>query len=477
MTVDITPEHPSVPEFARPTLDRSAFDHLRRRFRGDLIRAGDAAYDERRRVWNGSIDRYPALIARCTGVADVVAAVAFAREAGLPVAVRGGGHSFPGLSVCDGGIVIDLRPMHEIRLDLEAGTVRAGAGVLLGELDQATQAHGLAVPVGAVTHTGLAGLTLGGGIGWLMRKHGLTIDQLLSVQVVTAGGEVVRASETENAGLFWGVRGGGGNFGIVTEFEFRLHRVGPIVLAGLIYWPLEQGARVARAYRDWCRDAPDELTTALVLRRAPALDFVPTALRGRFVIGIAGCWSGIIENGERLLEPMRNLGSPALDLWAPRPFVEHQSMLDPGYPPGLWAYLRACDVAELDDAVLDVTLDHASRIESLRSTVTIWQLGGAIARVGAADTAFGSRASGHMFNITGATDSADGFDQARTWTRDLWAALAPHQVGVYVNFLMEEGDARIRQAYGTERYDRLKALKRTFDPANLFRLNQNINPA
>src|SRR5204862_7246694 len=253
-------------------------------FRGAIVRPGDPTYDDHRRVWNGSIDRRPALVARCTGVADVIAAVTFGRRTGLPVAVRGGGHSFPGLSTCDGGIVIDLSPMKGIRVDPIARTATVQAGVLLGDLDRETQAFGLAVPAGIVTHTGLAGLTLGGGIGWLMRKHGLTIDQLLSVELITADCQLVKASEDENADLFWGIRGGGGNFGIVTEFEFRLNPVGPIVLAGPILWPMEESPNVLRFYRDWITDAPDELTTIVVHRHAPPLEAIPPELHGRPVV-------------------------------------------------------------------------------------------------------------------------------------------------------------------------------------------------
>jgi FAD/FMN-containing dehydrogenase len=457
--------------------DAAAALALELSLRGELVWPGDPSYDVTRKVWNGSIDRHPALIARCRGVPDVIAALMFARRTGLVVAVRGGGHSFPGLSVCDGGIVIDLRSMNLIRVDPEAGTVRAQAGVLLGELDRATQEFGLAVPVGSVTHTGLAGLTLGGGFGWLMRKYGLAIDQLLSVEVVTAQGEVVRASEAENPDLFWGVRGGGGNFGVVTDFEYRLHTVGPTVLSGLLLWPLDEAPEVMRFYRDWADVAPDELTTALILRRAPAIDLIPESLHGEPVVGVACCWVGPIDEGERALEPMRRFGSGAVDLVGPRPFVEHQAMLDPAFPPGIWIYSKATDVSALSDDVLDVMLDHAARVASPRSGIIAWQLGGAVARVGELETPFGSRSSGYLVDILGATDSAIGFEQERDWARDCWAALAPHHVGAYVNWLMDEGEQRVREAYGAERYARLQTVKRRYDPENVFRLNQNIRPA
>ncbi len=457
-------------------LDSAAIRELGSGFAGELVRPGDASYDERRKVWNGSIDRRPALIARCAGIADVGAATLFARRTGLPVAVRAGGHSFPGLSVCDDGIVIDLAPMKGIRVDPDARTVRVQAGVLLGEVDRATQPLGLAVPSGIVTHTGVAGLTLGGGIGWVMRKYGLSIDQLSSVELITAEGERVTASETENADLFWGVRGGGGNFGIVTQFEFRLCDVGPTVVAGPIFWPIEQSPEVLRFYRDWIADAPDELMTIVVHRKAPPLPFVPAELHGKLIVGVVCCYTGPVEEGMKVVRPLKDFGSPVLDLCVPKPFVDHQAMFDPSFPPGQWYYFRSCDVAELTDDVIDITVEHSMRIRSPLTSFPIWQLGGAVARVGEEATAFNGRGVGHTFNINAATETADGFDEERDWVRDFWSALKPHHTSVYVNFLMEEGEERIRQAYGTQKYDRLKALKRKYDPGNLFRLNQNIPP-
>jgi FAD/FMN-containing dehydrogenase len=460
----------------RVRLEAAAYSQLEAAFSGELIRPGDPTYDEHRKIWNGAIDRFPALIARCRDVDDVIAAVAFGRETGLPVAVRGGGHSFPGLSVTDDGLVIDLGLMNAIRVDTEARIARAGAGVRLGELDRATQPFGLAVPAGIVTTTGLAGLTLGGGIGWLMRKYGLTIDQLVSVDLVTAGGEFVKASETENADLFWGVRGGGGNFGIVTEFEFRLNPLGPMVLAGPIFWPMEDSARVLRFYRDWITDVPDDLTTIVVHRKAPPLSFVPSHLHGRRVVSVTVCYAGPIEEGEKVVRPLREFGSPVLDLCAPKPFLEHQSMFDSSLPPGYWYYFRACDVAELTDEVIDITAEHALRLKSPVTAFPIFQLGGAVGRVGEADTVFNGRRAGHTFNINATTVTSEGFDEEREWSRTMWTALAPYHTSVYVNFLMEEGEERIRQAYGPQKYDRLKALKRKYDPDNFFRLNQNIRP-
>ena len=457
-------------------LDPAALRELRAGFQGDLVEPGDGGYDEHRRVWNGSIDRHPALIARCAGTADVIAAIRAARETGVPFAVRGGGHSFPGHSVCDGGVVCDISRLTGVSVDPQKRTARAQAGTLLGQLDQATQAHGLAAPAGIVTHTGLAGLTLGGGIGWLMRKFGLTIDQLRSVEMVTASGDVVRASVDENADLFWGIRGGGGNFGVVTEFEFNLNPLGPEVLAGPIFWPIEESPKVLRFYRDWIAEAPDELMTIVMHRKAPPLDFVPKELHGKLIVGVVSCYAGSIEEGERVLAPLRKIGSPVLDLCQPKPYLEHQSMLDPSFPHGRWYYMRACDVAELTDEVIDITVDHAMRIRSPFTAFPIWQMGGAVGRVPDDATAFTSRGAGQTFNLTSATEGPEGFEEERQWTRDFWSALAPHHMGVYVNFLMEEGEERVREAYGAEKYDRIKALKKKYDPGNLFRLNQNIAP-
>jgi FAD/FMN-containing dehydrogenase len=459
-----------------PTLDPGALESLVSTLRGEAIGPADRAYDERRKVWNGSIDRRPAIIARCAGVADVIAAVRFARANGLLVAVRGGGHSYPGLSVCDGGMVIDIGPMKGIRVDPETRTVRAQAGVLLGELDRETHAFGLAVPAGFVSHTGLAGLTLGGGIGFFMRKYGLTIDNLLSVDLITADGDFVKASEEENADLFWGLRGGGGNFGIVTDFEFRLGTRGAELLSGPVFWPAEEAPNVLRFYRDWIADLPDEMTTSVIQRKAPALPVVPPDLVGKPVISVVCCYSGPVAEGEAVVRPLKRCRSPVLDLCVPKPYLAHQSMFDPSYPHGWWYYVRSCDVAELSDDVIDIMAEYGTQISSPITSVGIWQLGGAMARVGEHETAFNGRTAGHTFNINGNAQTADGFDEEREWARSYWSALSPYHKSVYVNFLMDEGEDRIRQAYGATKYDRLKSLKRKYDPDNFFRLNQNIAP-
>jgi FAD/FMN-containing dehydrogenase len=465
-----------VPQILQDPVDQSALRELASGFRGELVLPTDASYEVHRAVWNGSINRFPAVIARCAGVADVIEAVRFARRTGLTAAVRSGGHSFPGLSVCDGGVVIDLSLMNGLRVDLASRTVRAQAGIRLGELDRETQAFGLAVPAGIVTHTGLAGLTLGGGIGWLMRKYGLTIDQLISADVVTASGDRLKASDRENADLFWGLRGGGGNFGIVTEFEFRLNPVGPEVLAGPIIWPMEQSADVLRFYRDWITDVPDDLTTIVIHRMAPPLEVIPAALRGRPVVMVICCYAGSVEDGEKVIRPISEFGSPLLDLCAPKPFVDHQAMFDPSFPEGWWYYFRSCNVAALTDPVIDITAERAQQMTSSLTAFPIFQLGGAISRIGDDETAYHGRRAAHTFNINATTASSDGFDEEREWSRSLWTALSPYHSTVYVNFLMEEGQQRVRDAYGTAKYDRLRLLKQQYDPDNVFRLNQNIAP-
>ena len=445
-------------------------------FRGSVLRPGAEDYDVHRKIWNGSFDKFPTVIARCAGVSDVVAAVKLGQESGLPVAVRSGGHSFPGLSVADDALMIDLSPMKGVRVDPEKRTARVQAGVLLGELDKETQAFGLAVPSGIVTHTGVAGLTLGGGIGWIMRKYGLSVDQLVSVDLVTAEGEFVKASADENADLFWGVRGGGGNFGIVTEFEFRCVPLGMQVLAGPVFWPMEQSGEVLRFYREWVADAPDDLMTIVIHRKAPPLPFVPPELHGKPVVMVIPCWSGDIEEGEKFIRPLREFGSPVADVCVVKPYLAHQAMFDPSFVPQRWYYFKSCDVAELSDDIIDITAEHSLQMSSPLTTYPIWQMGGAVGRVGDDETSFNGRSAGFTYNIGGCTETSAGFDEAREWVRDFWSALQPWHEGVYVNFLGNEGAERIQQSYGPKKYERLQALKRKYDPDNFFHINQNIPP-
>jgi FAD/FMN-containing dehydrogenase len=458
-----------------PTIDA---EPLRARFGGSVILPADPGYDAARTIWNGAIDRRPACIARCTGAADVVAAVGFARERDLLVAVRAGGHGVGGHALCDGGLVIDLSLMKGIRVDPVAQTARAEAGVLWGELDRETQLHGLATVGGIVTHTGVAGLTLGGGIGWLMRKHGATVDNLVSVDLVTADGEVLTASEDENPDLFWGVRGGGGNFGIVTSFEFRLHPVGPIILAGLLFHPLEEAPEVLRFYRELAAAAPDELTTIVELELAPPLPLLPEDVHGKPVVMVGACYAGRPEDGAEVVRPLKQFGNPIVDLLEPKPYLALQSMFDPLVPHGWHRYWKSVELPPLTDEAIDRLIEHTSRITSPRSYTIMLQLGGALGRVPEDATAFGQRDAAHnvVINAVWTEDDQEG-DRHTAWAGAFFDALQPHtRDRVYVNFLGDEGPDRVRQAYGDARYDRLVELKRAYDPTNFFRLNQNIEP-
>jgi FAD/FMN-containing dehydrogenase len=447
-------------------------------FPGELLRPGDDDYDEARKVWNGAIDRRPALIARCASPADVAAALRLARDRDLPIAVRGGGHSIAGLSINDDGLVIDLSPLRAIKVDPDRRTARAGGGVLWGELDAATQAHGLATVGGIVTHTGIAGLTLGGGIGWLMRRHGATVDNLLAADVVTVDGDLLHASADENPDLFWGLRGGGGNFGVVTSFEYRLHAVGPTILGGPIYFALEDGPEVLRFYRDFIDGAPDELTTILNLRPAPPLPFLPEEIHGQPVVTVAVCYAGDVDCGEALLAPLRRCATPLVDAVGPRPYTDLQRLFDPSVPHGWHYHWRSCELPPLTDAAIDTLLDRAAHITSPRSYIIVFQLGGAVARVGEDSTAFAQRDAAHDVNINAVWLAGDAdADRHVQWVRDTYEALEPHSRGrAYVNFLEDEGQDRVRAAYGPAKYDRLVSLKRRYDPDNLLRRNQNISP-
>src|SRR5437764_9017843 len=459
------------------TLEETALAELEAGFRGQVVGRDDPGYDEHRKIWNGSIDRRPALIARCAGVADVMSAVKLARQHGLQVAVRSGGHSFPGLSTADDAFVIDLSQLKGVRVDPHERTARVQAGVLLGELDRETQPFGLAAPSGIVTHTGVAGLTLGGGIGWIMRKYGLSVDMLRRVDLVTADGELVKASADENADLFWGVRGAGPNFGIVTEFEFRCVPLGPQILAGPIFWPMEESGEVLRFYRDWVAEAPDELMTIVVHRKAPPLPFVPEELHGKPVVMVICCWVGDIEEGQKFIKPLKDFSSPVADVCLPKPYLTHQAMFDPSFVPGRWYYFKSCDVPELTDDIIDITMERSLQIKSPLTSYPIWQMGGAVSRVGDGDTSFNGRHAGFTYNIGCATETEEGFADEREWVRNFWSALEPWHTTVYVNFLGDEGEERIRTAYGADKYERLKALKQQYDPDNFFRINQNISPS
>jgi FAD/FMN-containing dehydrogenase len=441
-----------------------------------VLRPGDAGYQPARALWNGAIDRRPGLIARCQGAADVAAAIRHARAEGLPVAVRGGGHNVAGTASCDGGLVIDLSPMKGVQVDPGARSAWAQPGLLWGELDHETQGFGLATTGGIVTHTGIAGLTLGGGLGWLMRKHGLTCDNLLAVDLVTADGQPVRASEQQHPELFWGIRGGGGNFGVVTAFQYRLHQVGPTVLGGPLFFPAADARTLLRFYRDFAEAAPDELTTVVNLRYVPPLPFIPERLHGAPAISVVTCWAGPIDQGERVLEPLRRHGRPLLDLIAPKPYLAHQGTFDATVPHGLHYYWRSEYLDALDDEAIDTLLAHAWASRSPRSYTIVFQLGGAVGRVPEEATAFSGRAARFAVNINGVALQHEYAEQS-AWARRFGRALHPLSAGVYMNFLGDEGQERVRAAYGPAKYDRLAALKHSWDPDNFFRRNQNIRPS
>jgi FAD/FMN-containing dehydrogenase len=459
-------------------LNDAAVAGLRGALRGQLLEPHDAGYDDARRVWNGAIDRRPRLIARCAAPADVSAVIGVARRHGLPLAVRGGGHSFAGQSVCDDGVVIDLSPMKGIHVDPERRTAEAQAGVLWSELDRATQACGLAVTGGVISHTGIAGLTLGGGIGWLMRKYGLTVDSLLSVDLVTAEGTLVSASAQEHPDLFWAVRGGGGNFGVVTSFRYRLHPVGPLVMAGIMLYPVANAGAILRCFRDIMPTAPDEVGAQVVFVTAPPAPFIPPPLHGTRMIGIAACHCGTVEDAARDLAPLRRVGPPAVDLVQPMPYAALQQMNDASAPHGRHYYAKAHQFTELSDDAIDVLVEHAATSPSPSGRLGLVALGGAVSRVPEAATAVGHRDA--AFTLEAVTDWTDREDAERhvRWTRDLWTALRPFAArGIYVNFLHGDESAGARAAYSPDAWERLVAVKGRYDPTNLFRLNQNIPPA
>lgn len=454
------------------------------RFRGRLILPQDEEYETARRVFNGMIDRRPAVIARCADPQDVAAAVGFARavgsvrENGMPLAVRGGGHSVPGYGTCEGGLVADLSPMKGVSVDPEARTVRAEAGLTWGELDRETQRFGLAVTGGRVSGTGIAGLTLGGGSGWLERMFGFTADNLLFAEVVTAAGESVRASEEENPDLFWALRGGGGNFGVVTAFGYRLHPVGPVILAGMLAYPAESAEPVLRAYRDFMARAPDEVGGGCAFITAPPEPFVSEPVRGTRILVLVLCYVGPVERGEEELRPLREAAPPAMDLLQPMPYASLQSMVDAGNPSGMQNYWKAGFLNELPDAAIDALAGQARRCTSPLSQLLLLPMGGAIARVPEEATPLGNRGSAYNFHaISMWADPTEDPEPHIGWAREVEAAMRPWTgERVYLNFIGDEGAERVRSAFGEAKYRRLAAIKRRYDPENLFRINQNIPP-
>jgi len=459
-------------------LGAATLQEFEEELQGGIVRPEDEAYDEARAIWNGDHDRRPAVIARCERPSDVRHAIAFARSEGLDVAVRGGSHSIPGFSTCDDGIVIDLSPMKGIAVDPEARTVTVEGGVTWGELDAATQEHGLAVTGGLVSTTGVAGFTLGGGIGWLMRKHGLACDNLRAAEIATADGRLLTASASENADLFWGLRGGGGNFGVVTSFEFDLHPVGPTVMAGPVFYPGERAEEILRFYREFVREVPDELTTLANLLTAPPAPFLPEEWHGKKLIGLIGCYSGDPEEGAKAMQPLRDLGDPVADLIGPMPYIQMQGLIDALYPRGSRAYMKAGYLRELDDDAIEVMARYHQDATSPASEIHIQHFGGAVSRADEEATAYGERQAPYVFNIVAMSHEEGGIDTHVDWAQRLYADVEPSLTGgAYINFLSAEGEDRVKAAYGAEKFTRLRELKDRYDPTNLFHLNQNIPPS
>ncbi|MBD0329595.1 MAG: FAD-binding oxidoreductase [Thermoleophilia bacterium] len=422
-------------------------------------------------------DRRPALIAQCASVGDIVAALDFARANDLEVAVRGGGHSVPGYAVCEGGIVVDLRPMTGIWVDRERRVARVQPGVTWGDFDRETQLHGLATTGGRVSTTGISGHILGSGSGWLERKFGLAADNLLAADLVTAGGELVRASEDENADLFWGIRGGGGNFGVVTSFELRLHPVGPELLAGMVLHPAERAPELARFYRDFMHDAPDEVASGMAFATAPAAPFVPTVLHDRPAVAVYAAYVGDVEEGEEVLRPLREWGPPDADLIEPMPYTAFQTILDAGNAPGMHNYWWAENFREVGDEAIDTLVERAAAATSPLTQLLLFPLGGALARVPNDATALGGRDAPWQYHALAVWSDADESDVHIAWARDTAEALRPWtRPGIYLNYTSDDSEERVRETYG-EGYERLVALKDKYDPRNVFCLNQNIKPS
>jgi FAD/FMN-containing dehydrogenase len=443
-----------------------------------LLRPGDDDYEESRRLWNGVIDKRPALIVRCAAVEDVVLAVNFARENDLLLAVRGGGHNVAGMASAEGGLVVDLSAMKDVEVNPERRTVRAGAGLTIGELDEETQKHGLATPMGVVSETGIAGLTLNGGIGHLRRKHGLSSDNLVSVEVVTAEGRVLTASEEENADLFWAIRGGGGNFGVVTSFEYRLHPVGPEVMCAFVFYPGDRAKEVLRSAEEYMAEATDEVSPLSFLGRVPRVEDFPEEWHGEQFVAFLAVYAGPVEEGEESLKPLRELGDPIVDFSGPLPYTEVQKLLDEDYPDGWRYYWKSVNVDGLDDGVIEALIEHAEAAPSDHSTIDIWFQGGAMGRVRADESAFGERSAPYLLGIEANWEEEPEDEANIAWARDCYADLWRFSGGgIYLNFpgFLEEGQGLMRDAYG-ENYERLVALKNQYDLTNLFRTNQNIEP-
>lgn len=458
------------------TIGQEATDTLAGDLRGALLLPDSPDYDEARSIWNAMIDRRPGLIVECAGASDVMRAVKFAGEHRLLISVCGAGHNIAGNAVVEGGFMISLRGMKSVRVDPIANRARVEPGVTLGEFDNEAQAFGLATPTGINSTTGIAGLTLGGGFGWLSRKWGLTADNLISADVVTAKGELLTVSAMEHPELFWGIRGGGGNFGIVTSFEFQLHSIGPEILSGLIVHPISDAGEVLRYYREFAAQAPDEVTVWVVMRKAPPLPFLPEEVHGTTVLILAALYAGEMPDGEEALRPLREFGNPIVDVISPHQFTGFQAAFDPLLTPGRRNYWKSHDFLELSDGLLDTALSFVEGLPSPECEVFFAQMGGATSRVPSDATAYRHRDAQFIMNVHGRWGEASQDESGIAWCRALFDATAPYATGgVYVNFMTEEEGDRVRLAYG-DSYSRLVQLKKRYDPENLFRLNQNIQP-
>ena len=458
-------------------LQKSDVDAFASQISGGVLGAADAAYDEARKVWNGMVDRRPALIAKCMNDSDVQAAVRFAAANKMLLSVRGGGHHIAGNAVAEGGLMIDLSGMRSVVVDAAKRTARVAAGALLGDFDREAQAHGLATPLGINSTTGVAGLTLGGGFGWLSRRHGLTIDNLLSVTLVTADGAVRTASASSEPDLFWALRGGGGNFGVATSFEFQLHPVGPEVYSGLVVYPFAQAQQVLRAWRDFTGGAPDELSVWVVLRKAPPLPFLPESVHGKEVVVLPLVYSGDVEAGERAAAPVLRFGDPLGTALGPTPYAGFQTAFDPLLAPGSRNYWKTNNFSTLSDAALDLLIASVGRLPGPECEIFMAQLGGAMGRVKPEDTAFVGRDAKYIMNVHGRWSDPGDDQKVRAWARQVFQDAAPHATGGgYVNFLTEDEAERVAGSYGAN-HARLQAVKKRFDPGNLFRMNLNIEPA
>lgn len=463
----------------RLELDDATIAAFRSRLRGPLLLPKDDGFEETCRIWNAMIRARPALVVRPTGTADVVECVTFARERGIRISAKCGGHNIAGMALADGGLTVDLGRMRGVLVDPAAKLARVQGGCLLGDVDRETQVHGLATMLGFVSETGVAGLTLGGGFGYLTRKHGWAVDNLVAVEIVTADGRVLRASADENADLFWALRGGGGNFGIVTSFTFRLHAVGPKVTAGMIVWPAEQSAGVLALYRDLTAKVPRELTMALTMRLAPPAPFLPKEAHGKPIIGVIACHTGTRAQAEQDLAPLKAFGKPLADLIVEKTYVQQQSMLDATQPKGVNYYWKSEYLPPLTEGAMAAFRTHGAAVTSPQSQIVLFHVGGAIAERRADDGAVGNRDAEYVLGIAGSWLPGDPNGERHLgWVRGAWGAMRPHATGgVYVNFLTEEeGEDRIRAAY-RDNFDRLAKVKASVDPSNLFRTNKNIAPA